>query len=258
MSAAKDAAAEQAAKVAAVPMVAAAKDAAVAKASHVAEGLELEARKHAFLLINKGLDRAMPKLAAILGRAGIKDPNLLTRAVNANYRVGTADCVQRLMDCVTSSVMPQATRVDALQAFAKWAQPSGRDRVINLWRPLEPRDPALVIEKLRPELAKMLGNAPDPVCKELLQLIDVYGVGSDVGDALVGFVGDKKRSGALRTKALEMLDRLAHPEATRCAEAAAVAKASELRKAGVRILSRLNPTAAVPVLQNYFFGNWIC
>jgi quinoprotein glucose dehydrogenase len=193
---------------------------------------------------------AMPNLAAILGRAGLKDPQLLTRAVNANYRVGTEDCIERLKDCITSNAMPQATRVDAVKTFVDWAKPSGRDRVINLWRPLEPRDAAPVLAQIRPELASLLGSAPDQVCKELLRLIDTYRVGSDLGDDLVKFVEDRQRSGALRSSALEMLDRLGHPEATRCAQAAAVDKATDLRKVGVRILSRLNPTAAVPVLEN--------
>ena len=78
------------------------------------------------------IEAAMPALAAILGRPGSDDPTLLRRVVNANLRVGTKAAAQRLVTCVDNRRLPAAARVDALRALTLWADPPGRDRVINL------------------------------------------------------------------------------------------------------------------------------
>src|SRR6185503_7337259 len=68
---------------------------------------------------------------------------LLRRVVNANYRLGKAEQAQRLSDVALNSQVPENARSEALTALATWAEPSGRDRVTGLWRPLERRDPKI-------------------------------------------------------------------------------------------------------------------
>ena len=60
---------------------------------------------------------------------------------------------------------------------------------------------------------------------------------------------DTGRSVALRVRALERLDRQGHAATARCAKAAAEHADAELRKSGVRILAKIDPESAVPVLE---------
>ncbi|MEE2886617.1 MAG: PVC-type heme-binding CxxCH protein, partial [Planctomycetota bacterium] len=191
---------------------------------------------------------AMPKLAAVLNRSGLNDPHLLTRAVNANYRVGTSECIARLTECIRSPKARQETRMEAVKAAIHWENPSGRDRVINLWRPLPKRSAAPMLASLAPHLGDLLKDAPDRVCTELLQLVDGHGL-KDLGADLVHLVESDQRPGRLRTRALELLDRFGHDQVARCAKLAANNASTDLRKLGVRILSKLDPASAVPVLQ---------
>lgn len=79
---------------------------------------------------------AMPALAARL--SGGLPEKALTRAVNAAFRTGNAPLLAAF---VAKKEAPEAARAEALRALADWEKPSGRDRILHIWRPLEPRDP---------------------------------------------------------------------------------------------------------------------
>ncbi len=67
---------------------------------------------------------------------------VLRRAVNANFRLGDATNAAALGDFAARTDAPESVRVEALEDLADWAKPPGRDKIVGLWRPLPPRDPA--------------------------------------------------------------------------------------------------------------------
>ncbi|HYE98435.1 MAG TPA: HEAT repeat domain-containing protein, partial [Planctomycetota bacterium] len=105
------------------------------------------------------VNEALPALAALLERPNLKEPVLL-RALNAAFRTGRA----AELAVFASRPGPEPPRVEALRALAAWASPSGRDRLLHLWRPLPPRDAALAREALLRVFPSLLG---DPSTKDL-------------------------------------------------------------------------------------------
>ena len=103
---------------------------------------------------------AMPQLAEVIRRSNVETATLL-RAINANFRLGTPEAAIRLATfALTQAAEPM--RVEALHALAQWENPSGRDRVTSLWRPVEPRTKldvtAAAIREVLPELLNAKSN----------------------------------------------------------------------------------------------------
>src|SRR5947207_11097021 len=60
------------------------------------------------------LTEAMPKLAALTAANGLNEP-ILTRALNANFRLGTADAAKSLAAFASRNDVPANLRVEALK-----------------------------------------------------------------------------------------------------------------------------------------------
>lgn len=83
---------------------------------------------------------AMPQLAALAARGGLLEP-AQRRALNANFRLGQRENATALANFAARAEAPEALRVEALAMLADWEKPSGRDQIVGLWRPIEPRSP---------------------------------------------------------------------------------------------------------------------
>ena len=108
------------------------------------------------------LDSAMPELAQLISQTAIasnatKDAiskefdgrdALLRRVLNANFRLGTAENAAAVARFAARADVPEAMRIEALEMLAAWEKPSGHDRVINAWRPLEPRAADIAVAAL--------------------------------------------------------------------------------------------------------------
>ena len=80
---------------------------------------------------------AMPSLAKLL--ASDKCPtNAVTRAINANFRLGGPEPARNVANYAARNAAPPALRVEALNALSDWNKPSPLDRVMGLWRPIRP------------------------------------------------------------------------------------------------------------------------
>src|SRR5262249_44338361 len=103
------------------------------------------------------------ELAALIEKPTI-DEALLRRVLNANLHYGTPDTAKALAAFASRGESPEKMRVEAVQELADWPKPSGRDRVIGLWRPTAfKRDEATLRDALQPVLAGILKDAPDSV-----------------------------------------------------------------------------------------------
>ncbi|MBC8001228.1 MAG: HEAT repeat domain-containing protein, partial [Opitutaceae bacterium] len=81
---------------------------------------------------------AMPELATWLTKVDCPT-NILSRAINANFRIGKEPNAKVLAVFARRVDMPEALRSEALGALADWANPSPIDRVMGLSRPLPRR-----------------------------------------------------------------------------------------------------------------------
>jgi quinoprotein glucose dehydrogenase len=98
------------------------------------------------------IEAALPALAA-----RISDPHcpssILLRVLNANFRLGHA---RELGTFLAREEAPEGMRSEVLQMFADWEHPSGRDRLMGCWRPLQARDPGPARLALAPLVEKLL------------------------------------------------------------------------------------------------------
>lgn len=85
---------------------------------------------------------AMPALAKRISLA-TQDEALLRRILNANYRIGGAEQADAVASVLRADVS-DVIQLEAIDMLGNWETPSNRDRVLGMWRPLEPRaaDPA--------------------------------------------------------------------------------------------------------------------
>ncbi|MBX6314046.1 MAG: HEAT repeat domain-containing protein [Isosphaeraceae bacterium] len=194
------------------------------------------------------IDGAMSKLAALPIRPGQPEP-LLRRILNANIRLGQPKNAKVLAGLAASSEIPEPIRVEALEALADWAKPSGRDRVTGLWRPLGERPAAAAVAALKPVAASLLAEGPEAVRRASARSVGRLGM-KEAGEALHRLATDAQASAETRIEALRALEALDDPHLVAVVRAAAQAPEARLRAEGLRLLARRSPEAAIPALES--------
>ncbi len=89
---------------------------------------------------------------------------MLLRVVNANFRVGTAECAERLAAIAARVDLPELIRSEALHGLGAWAEPAARDRIVGTHRPL-PRRTTTYARKALARVATALLNDPAVAAK---------------------------------------------------------------------------------------------
>src|SRR5690606_17559500 len=105
---------------------------------------------------------AMPKLASLIDSGTDSEP-LLRRVVNAHLRVGTPGSARSLAQFAALSSAPERVRVEALEILGDWEEPSGRDRVTGLWRPVPQRDAETAAAALEPVINDLLQSSSSDI-----------------------------------------------------------------------------------------------
>jgi quinoprotein glucose dehydrogenase len=188
---------------------------------------------------------AMPQLAALITRTS-DDDALLRRVLNANYRLGTPAAAAAIAGYAGQSDAPEAMRLEALQMLEQWAKPSGRDRVLGMWRPLPERPAADAAAGMKANLAAIFsGTGKVRVQAALVATkLDIH----EVAPVLRGLLTDKSQPPQARAEALAALDSLREGNMKATAEAALADEAPPVRATARNVLARLDPAAAVPML----------
>ena len=148
------------------------------------------------------IEAAFPQLAAMSNQTKLPT-TMLFRIINANFRLGKLENAQAVAALATRTDVPEAIRIDALRALQEWAKPKGRDRVMGLWRPLEPRSESIAKEAVRPVLGGIF-SGPDKVRQEAAKAAANLGI-QEVGPALFELVADTKRPTQVRVETLRTL-----------------------------------------------------
>ena len=100
--------------------------------------------------IPAGLPALAASLASAPGGGDLTAEALWSRVLNANFRLGDGPAIARMVAAVAGDRVPAAAKAWALESFRSWKEPSGRDRVVNLWRPLPARDAQPLVEAVGP------------------------------------------------------------------------------------------------------------
>ncbi len=185
---------------------------------------------------------AMPQLAALAGRRGLS-ASTLYRVVNANFRLGTSEAAQSVASIAADAGLPVAVRVEAAAALGDWGKPSGRDRVMGLWRPLPQRDAHIAASAFGAKLAAIFAG-PEQLQQTATKVAVKLEV-KEVGPVLLALLSDKNQPSQTRVEALEALSRLQDPRAPQAIEMALADARPEIRVAGRRALVRAQPEAAL-------------
>ncbi|MEY2427933.1 MAG: quinoprotein glucose dehydrogenase [Verrucomicrobiota bacterium] len=219
------------------------------------------------------INGAMPDLAAILAsqrlsgpaatkegdrlKAGLHTPEpatitsepLIRRVLNANFHLGTAENARSLALFAARSNAAVNMRVEAIEELADWPQPSGRDRVVGLWRPVageRPREDA--VEAFKPVLADILHSSPDQVRIAALEAAGRLAV-TNAGPIIFELAADRKQAPGVRVEALQALAALNDPRLDQAVNAARTDSNEELRKAATRLQHAVKSTDAAANLK---------
>jgi len=188
------------------------------------------------------INDALPALATLVGRSGLSESTLY-RVVNANFRLGLADGVAAI---AADPALPENVRVEAVAALTDWGAPSGRDRVMGLWRPIPKRDVKPAADAFRGRLAAIFGGS-GRLAEKAAQAAVKLEI-KEVGPVLLKLLGDKSQPAQTRVEALEALSRLQDPKLVEALDEALAEPHAELRVAARRALARIQPEAALTEL----------
>lgn len=202
------------------------------------ERLVLEAAR---AINDTGLEAGMPQLARLVTRRTLPDP-LGLRALNANFRLGQPEHAQALAEFAGRTDVSDTLRLEALKMLAEWQKPSGRDRVVGLWRPLAPRAADAARAALQPNLGSILRGS-DKVRQEAVRLAARLGI-KEVGPALLTLLQDVKQAPEVRAEALGGLEALKDAHLLEATQQALTDKEARVRSEARRVLAALRPNLA--------------
>lgn len=168
---------------------------------------------------------------------------LLSRVINAGFRLGDAGMLARF---ISGGEEAPEMRAEALRALADWERPSGRDRVLGVWRPLAPRDPRPAREALGRVLDDLLKAAPLMVRIEAVRAARALGAGAP--EALRALAG-KGVEPPLRAEALRALAVRGDPTLGDAVRAALEEDDEALRREVVRLLPRAKLAEGAALLE---------
>ncbi len=198
-------------------------------------------------IYDEPIPAALPKLAerARHDFKNVAEP-AVRRVLAANYRLGGKEQARALANAATRADVPLGLREQALKMLQTWEQPSGRDWIVGLWRPLTERPASDVAEVLRPVLAALM-TGPTGVRTEGAKLAAKHGM-KEVGPALRSVVADRKQPASARIASLQALETLKDVKLDETASIALSDDDPRLRHQGRRI--QLQKVSKADVVKN--------
>jgi len=185
------------------------------------------------------INGAMPQLAELVSNRQLPDP-VMIRVLNANYRLGTADGARALASYAADPKAVEWLRVEALKMLGAWAEPSERDWVMNLYRPLPPRDAAPAREAAGNSIAQIPSSdssAPKAVRVAAVNAMSRLKIQNAA--ALMELIADARYGPEVRAGALSALAEANDPKLADAIKIALKDKSPKLREAAILSLSKL-------------------
>jgi quinoprotein glucose dehydrogenase len=173
---------------------------------------------------------------------------LLLRAINANFRLGQLEHAKLLVNFAERDDSPESMRVAALEALADWATPQSLDRVMGLWRPLPAREKSVAQDALRPYLFNLLQTKNEKVLTALARC----SASLKINEASIILAGKFQKGEVSPATRIELLQAMAELKDSRLDRAIATALSdtnNAVRRAGVKVLSKLDLPSAPEMLE---------
>jgi quinoprotein glucose dehydrogenase len=193
------------------------------------------------------INGAAPNLAMLITNAPSDSPSssggdgrgeeeaLLRRILNANFHLGTTQSAKALAAFAGRNDAPDNMRAEALEELADWEHPSGRDRVIGLWRPVAAtRHRETAVQSLEPVLTNLLRKAPESVTVAAIRAAKQLQI-TNVAPILSGLVASTNLDANIRIEALKALSTLDSAAFEKTLNVAQSDPNEELRKAATSL-----------------------
>lgn len=198
---------------------------------------------------------ALPELADLIWKPTYSEP-LLRRVLNANYRLGTEDAAKALANFALWDAAPVAMRADALNMLGEWTKPPQRDRITNLFRPIQnTRELGHAAAQVKNAMDQYLKSSiehpvPEAVRTAGVQACEKLGI-IEAAPVFLEIVGDGGAPSSTRVAALKALQSRGDAKLNDAIHIAADSGDSSLRREGMAMLGALNAEEAAPKLASY-------
>ena len=169
---------------------------------------------------------------------------LVRRVINANYRLGE-EAHARNLAAFARSTAAASYRAEAVERLADWNEPSGIDKVVGAWRPIEARTSPWLAGLAAQLFETCSDETADPFRIALAHLA-AAAQATESAAFLSTCVLDGDASSAVRVEALLALETLAAPGLSGSVDIALAQADGELRAAALEVLDRMDPEAALP------------
>jgi quinoprotein glucose dehydrogenase len=190
-------------------------------------------------------------LAGKLASAPPDDWALVVRALNSNFRLGGGPRAQVLVNYALNDKASEEMRAEALKQIALWGNPPARDRVVGIFRPMDPRSGSAAVDALEPQVANLLAAAvPQSVQLAAIDAVTALGLDS-AAPALVAVVNNEKSPEAARSAALRALDGFKGDAVFDAVAAAEKSSVPSLRLAALQIVAHRTPEKALPAIKRF-------
>ena len=182
---------------------------------------------------------------------GIENPQwqLGRRAINAHFRLGTANDARALALFIQSPTSSDTLKVEALAALADWAKPYPLDRVMGLWRPLPARTPIPARLALKQASSVIWASTSADLLiagAEAAANLEL----KEASPALLKIYQSTNLTLNARVAALDALDKLKADELAAAVQDALQSPNLSLKREGVRLIERAKVTDAAVLLEN--------
>lgn len=189
---------------------------------------------------------AMPQLAALIDHPTKSEP-LDWRVINANFRLGGESNAVALAAYATQNEATDKVRSEALHALETWTNPSPRDRITGLWRPLAARDGKIAAAALDPVLVKIISTAPAPVQIAAIQAAKQLAL-TNASTMFFEIAASAKISAAVRIEAIRALEEFHDAHLPDAVKIALADTDKDMRREANRMQANIAPGAAAESL----------
>ena len=203
--------------------------------------IQLEAAR---AIADAHIAEAMPQLARLAKRTDLAKP-LMRRVLNANFRLANAAA---LTTVAANEKQAKLARAEALNLLAAWENPSGRDRISGLWRPISGRNTAAAVTALGEKIDAILRGTQGLVRTEAIAAAARLKL-NQAGPALLAIVKNESAGGA-RAKALQALSGIGLEQLAEAVDAAFESGDSNLLSAATRLATKVKPAGAAGKLES--------
>jgi quinoprotein glucose dehydrogenase len=190
--------------------------------------------------------QAMPDLAALIARPSQSEP-LDWRVLNANFRLGSATNAAALANYAAQPDAPERMRMESLHFLQTWADPSPRDRLTGLWRPLPRRDGKVAASALGAVIAHVLNASSEPVQIAAIEAARQLGLKS-AGTGLFEIATNRAAGPSARVSALRALEEFHDSRLSDALKMALADGNSAVRREGAALQARIAPSDALGTL----------